>query len=172
MKDLVALNLHMIVTIVDGGTGEDVIDFSKEAGAAGGTILHGRGSGVHDSGKFLGLDISPEKDVVLTLVPDSLTNQVMDAIGQGINIDVPGNGICFSIDVDKVMVSLRFISIGKLSGCRNFWMKLTIEKILNHRQALKKNKPKQEGGWTLFPLFCLGFFVNTYEIVNFYEILL
>ena len=77
MKDLVALNLHMIVTIVDGGTGEDVIDFSKEAGAAGGTILHGRGSGVHDSGKFLGLDISPEKDVVLTLVPDSLTNQVI-----------------------------------------------------------------------------------------------
>ena len=61
MKDLVALNLHMIVTIVDGGMGEDVIDFSKEAGAAGGTILHGRGSGVHDSGKFLGLDISPEK---------------------------------------------------------------------------------------------------------------
>ncbi|EME7101953.1 P-II family nitrogen regulator [Enterococcus faecium] len=103
MKDLVALNLHMIVTIVDGGTGEDVIDFSKEAGAAGGTILRGRGSGVHDSGKFLGLDISPEKDVVLTLVPDSLTNQVMDAIGQGINIDVPGNGICFSIDVDKVI---------------------------------------------------------------------
>ena len=30
MKDLVALNLHMIVTIVDGGMGEDVIDFSKE----------------------------------------------------------------------------------------------------------------------------------------------
>lgn len=49
------------------------------------------------------MDISPEKDVVLTLVPDSLTNQVMDAIGQGINIDVPGNGICFSIDVDKVI---------------------------------------------------------------------
>ena len=85
MKDLVALNLHMIVTTVDGGMGEDVIDFSKEAGAAGGTILHGRGSGVHDSGKFLGLDISPEKDI------------------QGINIDIPGNGICFSIDVDKVI---------------------------------------------------------------------
>ena len=38
-----------------------------------------------------------------TLVPDSLTNKVMDAIGQGINIDIPGNGICFSIDVDKVI---------------------------------------------------------------------
>ena len=28
MKDLVALNLHMIVTIVDGGMGEDVIAVS------------------------------------------------------------------------------------------------------------------------------------------------
>ncbi len=52
MKDLVALNLHMIVTIVDGGMGEDVIDFSKEAGAAGGTILHGRGSVYMIQGNF------------------------------------------------------------------------------------------------------------------------
>lgn len=49
------------------------------------------------------MDISPEKDIVLTLVPDSLTNEVMDAIGKGIKIDVPGNGICFSIDIDKVI---------------------------------------------------------------------
>ncbi|EPD1726137.1 P-II family nitrogen regulator [Enterococcus hirae] len=103
MKDPVALNLNMIVTIVDGGMGYEVIKFSKTAGAAGGTILHGRGSGIHDSSNFLGLEISPEKDIVLTLVPDSLTNQVMETIGQGINIDVPENGICFSIDVDKVI---------------------------------------------------------------------
>lgn len=36
MNDLVALNLEMIVTIVDGGIGEDVIDYSKKAGASGG----------------------------------------------------------------------------------------------------------------------------------------
>lgn len=30
MNDLVALNLEMIVTIVDGGIGEDVIDYSKK----------------------------------------------------------------------------------------------------------------------------------------------
>ena len=100
MNDLVALNLEMIVTIVDGGIGEDVIDYSKKVGASGGTILHGRGSGVRDTGKFLGLDISPEKDIVLTLVPDSLTNEVMDAIEASRSI-VPGNGICFSIDIDK-----------------------------------------------------------------------
>ena len=36
-------------------------------------------------------------------MPDSLPNEVMDAIGKGIKINEPGNGICFSIDIDKVM---------------------------------------------------------------------
>ena len=138
MKDLVALNLHMIVTIVDGGMGEDVIDFSKEAGAAGGTILHGRGSGVHDSGKFLGLDISPEKDIVLTLVPDSLTNKVMDAIGQGINIDIPGNGICFSIDVNKVIGITKIHQYREIIGMQELLDENNDRKSLNHRQAFEE----------------------------------
>lgn len=52
-------------------------------------------------------------------------------------------------------------------------MKLTIEKILNHRQALEEeinlNKKADE---RYFRFFVYVFFVNTYEIVNFYEILL
>ena len=103
MNKPVALNLEMIVMIVDKGVGSDVIQYSKKAGANGGTILHGKGSGVHDSAKFFGLEIEPEKDIVLTLVPDTLTNEVMNAIGNGIHIDKPGNGICFSIDISKVI---------------------------------------------------------------------
>ncbi len=103
MSKLVALDLKMIVTIVDGGTGQDVVDFSKEAGAVGGTILHGRGSGVHDTGKFFGLEIQPEKDIVLTLVPDELELDVMETIGKGIKIGKPGNGVCFSVDIAKAM---------------------------------------------------------------------
>ncbi|MDH6364140.1 nitrogen regulatory protein PII [Enterococcus sp. PF1-24] len=103
MKSPVALNLDLIVTIVDGGNGHDVIHFAKEVGATGGTILHGRGAGIHDTGKFLGLEIEPEKDVVLVLVPSSLTNVVLSSIGEGIEISKPGNGIIFTIDVSKVM---------------------------------------------------------------------
>lgn len=99
----VALNLELIITIVDGGKGPDVVDFSKEAGASGGTILHGRGSGIHDAGKFLGLEIEPEKDIVLTIVPDSLTTKVMNAIGEGIQINKPGNGVALSIALSKVI---------------------------------------------------------------------
>lgn len=103
MKKPVALNLELVVTIVDRGVGDDVIAYTKEAGANGGTIIHGKGSGAHDNHKFFGIQIEPEKDVVLTLVPDSLTNDVMSAISKGLKISEPGNGICFSIDLDKVV---------------------------------------------------------------------
>ena len=36
-------------------------------------------------------------------MPDTLTATVMDAIGKGLEIEKPGNGNCFSIDIDKVM---------------------------------------------------------------------
>lgn len=103
MKKPVALDMELIVVIVDGGNGHDVIDYAKEAGANGGTILHGRGAGVHDSGKFLGLEIEPEKDVVLVIVPTRFTNRVLDRIGEGIEIRKPGNGIAFSIEISKVI---------------------------------------------------------------------
>lgn len=100
---LVATNLKLVVTIVEDDSGEDVVAYAKEAGAKGSTILSGRGSGVHDTGRFLGLEIQPEKDVVLTVIPAHLETAVMDSIGQGIKIGDPGNGICFSIDVDKLI---------------------------------------------------------------------
>lgn len=103
MKKPVALNLELIVTIVDKGIGDDVVEYSKAAGANGGTIIHGKGAGAHDNQKFFGIEIEPEKDVVLTLVPDSRTNTVMDAIGKGLQINKPGNGICFCIDLPKVI---------------------------------------------------------------------
>lgn len=102
-KRLVAMNLALIVTIVEDDMGEEVVSHAKAAGAKGSTILNGRGSGVHDTGKFLGLEIQPEKDIVLTLVPSHLETNVMDGIGQGIKISEPGNGICFSIEVDKLI---------------------------------------------------------------------
>ena len=113
MKDPVALNLNMIVTIVDGGMGYEVIKFSKTAGAVGGTILHGRGSGIHDSSNFLGLEISPEKDIVLTLVPDSLTNQVMETIGQGINMMCQEMVSVLVLMSIKSLGSLKSTNIGK-----------------------------------------------------------
>ena len=43
----------LIVTIVNKGRAEKVMEAAKKAGAEGGTILHGRGSGVHEKPSYL-----------------------------------------------------------------------------------------------------------------------
>lgn len=92
----------LIVTIVNKGYSTDVIDASKEAGAEGGTILHGRGSGIHDTAKLFGIRIEPEKEVVLTLINNTKTQTVVDSISEKVNINKPGKGIIFVLDVKQV----------------------------------------------------------------------
>ena len=92
----------LIITIVNKGRSSDVIDASKEAGAEGGTILHGRGSGVHDTAKLFGILIEPEKEVVLTLTDSTKTDLIVDSISKKININKPGKGVLFVLDVKRV----------------------------------------------------------------------
>ena len=96
-------NFNLIVTIVDKGVAEDVIELAKKGGAEGGTILNGRGAGCHDTAKILGILIEPEKDVVLTLIEKEKTDTVLEFIADGLELDKPGKGIAFVIEVPKVV---------------------------------------------------------------------
>lgn len=92
---------QLIITIVDQGKAEEVIDCAKRGGAEGGTILTGRGAGVHDTSKILGILIEPEKEVVLTLIEEEKTDDVLAAIVYGMDLEKPGKGIAFVVDVPK-----------------------------------------------------------------------
>lgn len=96
-------NFEMIVTIVEKGYASDVIDAAHKGGAEGATVLNGRGSGVHEKAKFFGVTIEPEKEVVLVMVPSDIRNQVLKSIAKGIDINKPGHGVSFVIDLAKVV---------------------------------------------------------------------
>lgn len=96
-------NFNLIVTIVDKGVAEDVIALAKKGGAEGGTILNGRGAGCHDTAKILGILIEPEKDIVLTLIEKEKTDAVLEYIADGLELDKPGKGIAFVLNVPKVV---------------------------------------------------------------------
>lgn len=89
----------LIFTIVERGFAEDVVEASRAAGASGGTIITGRGTGVHETGTFFGIKIEPEKEIVLTLVPSNLTAGVMERVNRDLRLDQPGKGISFSMPV-------------------------------------------------------------------------
>lgn len=104
---------ELIVTIVKRGMAEKIVNAAKAAGARGGTILHGRGVGVHEQKKLLGIPIEPEKDVILTLIHKDKTNDVLKAIVEAGQLQKPGTGIGFVIDVDKVV---GIVSLVEQSG--------------------------------------------------------
>jgi len=92
---------NLITVVVDKGLAEDVIDAANKAGAKGGTIINARGSGIHESGKILSMEIEPEKEIVLILSESDTTESIVSAIRDAIKIDEPGNGILFVQDVNK-----------------------------------------------------------------------
>lgn len=94
---------HLIVTIVNQGYSEKVMNEAKKGGATGGTTINGRGLGDGKAIKFLNISIEPEKDIVLILVPTDKKNDIMEAILNNCGLKTPGAGICFSLPVDHVV---------------------------------------------------------------------
>ncbi|MDD2569243.1 MAG: P-II family nitrogen regulator [Clostridia bacterium] len=94
---------ELIITIVNRGFADLVMDAAKAAGAHGGTVLYGRGAGIHEAEKFFGVSIEPEKEVVLVLLPKQDKDAVMRAITKGAGLNSEGKGLTFSLPVDDVL---------------------------------------------------------------------
>lgn len=95
-------DISLIVTIVRKGWGDTVLEASIKAGAHGGTILYGRGSGIHERQKILGISIEPEKEIVLTLTYSDRNERILKEIVSVTDLDEPGMGIAFVVPVEKV----------------------------------------------------------------------
>jgi nitrogen regulatory protein PII len=93
---------QMIVTIVDRGNAETVIEAAQAAGAMGGTIVNARGSGIHETGKLFNMEIEPEKEMVYILSKREFTEKIIDSIREKMQIAKPGKGIVFVQDVNDV----------------------------------------------------------------------
>jgi len=99
----------LIVTIVKKGWCERIIGAARKAGAEGATIVPARGVGIHEQKKLLGIPIEPEKDMVLILVPEESTGKVLDAIIQAGELEKPGTGIAFVVELKKVVGAVHLI---------------------------------------------------------------
>lgn len=84
-----------LTVIVNRGMAEDVMDIARKAGVTGGTILHGRGTASECHAKLLGMEIEPEKEMVMILIPSELTEKVVNKLYEELQLDKPGNGVLF-----------------------------------------------------------------------------
>ena len=93
----------LIITIVKKGWGDKILDTSIEAGADGGTILLGRGVGVHERQKIMGIPIEPEKEILLSVTDSDKSEAILWHIAQTCDLEKPGAGIAFVVPVEKVI---------------------------------------------------------------------
>ena len=103
MPDNKTIQFDLVVTIVSKGYAEEVVEATKKAGAQGGTIMNGRGTGIHENTTLFGIPIEPEKEIVLTLIDKKLTKQVLESISEALELHKPGNGVAFVLGVDKAV---------------------------------------------------------------------
>ena len=100
----------LIVAIVNRGFSDLVMDAARAAGASGGTILHGRGTGVPEAEQFFGIAIQPEKEIVLILTRSDERRKIMAAIAEGAGLNTQGKGLTFSLPVDEVAGIVHLLS--------------------------------------------------------------
>lgn len=99
IKETTHMKYQVIFTIVNRGLADQVVEASIEGGARGGTILHGRGSGIDNAPKFFNIEIEPEKEIVMIIVDSEIKDNVVEVISNKMEIDQPNKGILFVVDL-------------------------------------------------------------------------
>jgi len=91
-----------MTVIVNRGMADTVMEIARNAGVKGGTVIHGRGTGSEFTEKLLGIEIVPEKELVIILMPEELVSKVASELYRELQLDVTGNGILFVEPVVEV----------------------------------------------------------------------
>ena len=87
---------EMINIIVNKGYAEDAMAAARKAGAGGGTIIGARGTAREGDSTFFGVEIVPEKEMLMILVPHDKRDAIVQAVSSLSCFEKAGSGIIFS----------------------------------------------------------------------------
>ena len=99
------MHFKLIIIVVEDDRTQDILDAARAAGTTGCTVLNqARGEGVHPTRTFLGLSIDSQVDVILVLVEEHMSREIMEKVAIAGEFDeTPGTGIAFSLDVEDAI---------------------------------------------------------------------
>jgi len=88
---------NTIFAVLERGKADSVMDAAKKAGAKGGTIFLGRGTGTHEAKTFLGLTLETGKEILMLVTPSEDTDRILKAVIESGRLTEPGHGIAFVV---------------------------------------------------------------------------
>lgn len=95
-------NYEIVLAIANEGHTDTVMDAAREAGARGGTVLHGKGTGSKDAAKFFGVSIASEKEVIMIVAKSSEKAAIMKSIINKAGTQTDAGAVVMSLPVSAV----------------------------------------------------------------------
>lgn len=90
---------ELLVVIANNGYIETVMDAARTAGAAGGTVIHAKGTGMERAEQFLGVSLASEKEMIFIVTKKEQKNPIMKAIMAQAGMESKAKAIVFSLPV-------------------------------------------------------------------------
>ena len=94
---------EVIFCVVNAGFSDTAMDAAKKIGARGGTVIHARGTANSEAEKLFNITVQPDKEIVMIIVPTELRDDILHALYQEVGLSTEGQGIAFSLPVDRVV---------------------------------------------------------------------
>ena len=88
---------ELIVAVCSQGCTDMVMNAARAAGARGGTVLHGKGTGAKGAPKFYNITIAQEKEMILIVAATSQKAAIMQSILKKAGPDSKAGTILFSL---------------------------------------------------------------------------
>ena len=95
-------NYEIVLAIANEGYTDRVMDAARSAGARGGTVLHGKGTGSKDAEKFFKVSIASEKEVIMIVAKSSEKAEIMKAIVNQAGTSTEAGAVVMSLPVTAV----------------------------------------------------------------------
>ena len=92
---------ELIVIVANEGRTDQVMNAARAAGATGGTVLHGKGTGSQNK-KFYNVSIAAEKEVILMVAPSDRKAAIMQSVLHHAGPDSDAGAVLFSLPVSEV----------------------------------------------------------------------
>ncbi len=96
-------NYDLILTVVNNGDFNHVMEVARASGAKGGTLVHARGLTSEETSKFLGITIQPEKEIIMILATHESKHKIMENITKEMGLSTSYKGFCFSVPVSSAL---------------------------------------------------------------------
>lgn len=99
------MRFKLIMALVDDEYTDQIQEAARAAGATGSTVVtSARGEGLKTEKTFLGLDLSAQRDLLMFLVAEPLSRDILETIAAAGHFDEkPGTGIAFQLDIEDAV---------------------------------------------------------------------